>query len=66
MRIDNWLPQKIENTGPKSVFEVEGKFGLYVGGIPATVAEQALAKFHVKSSESFKGLLNILVVSTKK
>ncbi|VDD87979.1 unnamed protein product [Enterobius vermicularis] len=63
MRIDNWLPQKIENTGPKSVFEVEGKFGLYVGGIPATVAEQALAKFHVKSSESFKGCISDVFIN---
>lgn len=55
MKIDESSPQRVENIGFRKNFVVEEKSGLYLGGIPPEVTKSVISKFHVRSTESFKG-----------
>uniref|UniRef100_A0A158R4Z9 EGF-like domain-containing protein n=1 Tax=Syphacia muris TaxID=451379 RepID=A0A158R4Z9_9BILA len=63
MKIDESSPQRVENIGFRKNFVVEEKSGLYLGGIPPEVTKSVISKFHVRSTESFKGCISDVFVN---
>ncbi|MCP9266007.1 SLIT2 [Dirofilaria immitis] len=55
LKIDNYEPQIVVNSGSKETFVLTGKNFLYVGGVPTSVGIKASTAFHLKQLHSFKG-----------
>lgn len=55
LKIDNYEPQTVVNSGPKETFVLTSKNFLYIGGVPTSVAVKAITAFHLKQTHSFKG-----------
>ena len=55
LQIDNNDVQVVENSGKSDELSTKGKEMLFIGGLPEEKAENAKNRFHVKSTESFKG-----------
>lgn len=56
LKIDNYEPQIVANSGSEETFVLKSKNFLYIGGIPIAVGVKATTAFHLKQPYSFKGL----------
>jgi len=53
MRVDAGSPRTIINEGTHQFMELEEP--LYLGGLPASVKESAVKKWHIRNTSSFSG-----------
>ncbi|VDK71993.1 unnamed protein product [Litomosoides sigmodontis] len=63
LKIDNYESQSVINSGPKEAFILARKNFLYIGGIPTALAVKAVAAFHLKQPQSFKGCISDFYVN---
>lgn len=66
LRVDETQAQTVNNTGIIEIFETKSKQNLYLGGLPKNVSQKALMGFHLKNTQSLKGLYFILAMYSLK